>query len=42
MPFFWYLLQHLFFGFIQFDEQTEEHTVSFCIETIGVTFLYSV
>ena len=40
MPFFWYLLQHLFFGFIQFDEQTEEQTASCCIETTGIAFLF--
>ena len=40
MPFFWYLLQHLFFGFIQFDVQIEEHTASCCIETTGVAFLF--
>lgn len=42
MPFFWYLLQHLFFGFIQFEEQIEEHAISRCNVTSGVIFLFSV
>jgi len=36
MPFFLYLLQHLFFGFIQFAEQTLSQTEVFNIETTGL------
>lgn len=41
MPFFLYLLQHLVFGFKQFEEQIESQL---CCgkETIGVIFLFSV
>jgi len=41
IPFFLYLLQHLFFGLIQFDEHTASQALG-SNDTIGVTFLCSV
>ncbi|CAM1334500.1 protein of unknown function [Tenacibaculum aestuariivivum] len=45
MPFFWYLLQHLFLGFKQFEVQFELHIaffiVFFCIVTLDGVFLFS-
>ncbi|CAL2089411.1 protein of unknown function [Tenacibaculum sp. 190524A02b] len=45
MPFFWYLLQHLLLGLIQFAVQELSQAViagGVFILTIGVTFLFSV